>query len=102
MKDSDSIYRRYQDLQAYVGWTDDDAERVRSVSAKLTGHLPALVEDFYAEIARHSEAHKVFTGGQAQVDRLKGALLGVASRPAHRAVRSGLCAASLEGRGAAC
>jgi signal transduction histidine kinase len=41
----------------------------------LEGHLPSLVEDFYAEIARHPDAHRVLTGGQAQVDRLKGALL---------------------------
>ena len=75
MKDSERIYRRYQDLQAYVGWTDADAERVRSLSAPLARHLPELVEDFYAEIGRHAEAHKVFTGGQAQIDRLKGALL---------------------------
>jgi truncated hemoglobin YjbI len=36
---------------------------------------PRSGRDFYAEVARHPEAHKVFTGGQAQVDRLKGALL---------------------------
>jgi signal transduction histidine kinase len=42
----------------------------------LEPYLPALIEDFYAEIARHPEAHKVFTGGETQVDRLKGTLLG--------------------------
>ena len=75
MKDPDQIYRRYQDLQVYVDWTDEDAERVHSLAPMLESHLPALVEDFYAEIARHPEAHKVFTGGQAQIDRLKEALL---------------------------
>jgi two-component system, NtrC family, sensor kinase len=75
MKDPDQLFRRYQDLQSYVGWTDEDAARVRGISPLLEVHLPTLVEDFYAEIARHAEAHKVFTGGVAQINRLKGALL---------------------------
>jgi signal transduction histidine kinase len=32
------------------------------------------VDDFYAEIERHPAARKVITGGQAQIDRLKGTL----------------------------
>ena len=75
LKDADQIYQRYQDLQAYVAWTDDDAVRVRGLAPLLVFHLPALVEDFYAEIARHPGAHKVFTGGETQVARLKGSLL---------------------------
>lgn len=75
LKCAEQIYHRYQDLQAYVGWTNDDAARVRGLAPLLESHLPALVEDFYAEIARHPEAHKVFTGGQTQIDRLKGSLL---------------------------
>ncbi|APW60501.1 protoglobin domain-containing protein [Paludisphaera borealis] len=75
MKDPDQVFRRYQDLQAYVGWTDEDAGRVRGVASLLKPHLTDLVEDFYAEIAHHPEAYKVFTGGQAQIDRLKNSLL---------------------------
>jgi signal transduction histidine kinase len=71
----DEIYRRYQELQQYVGWTEDDARRVQSAAALLARCLPALVDDFYAEIDRHPEARKVITGGQAQVERLKGTLL---------------------------
>ena len=76
MRDPDQIYRRYQDLQSYVAWTDEDAGRVRSLGPLLGPHLPALVDDFYTEIERHPAAHRVFTGGPAQVDRLKRALLG--------------------------
>jgi two-component system, NtrC family, sensor kinase len=75
LKSAEQIYRHYQDLQTYVGWTDDDARRVSGLALLLESHLPALVEDFYAEIARHPEAHNVFTGGLAQIDRLKGSLL---------------------------
>ena len=74
MRDPDKIFRRYQDLQAYVAWSDEDAARVRGLRPLLEPHLTGLVDDFYAEIARHSEAHEVFTGGQAQVNRLKGSL----------------------------
>ena len=31
--ESDELYRRYQELQQYVGWTEEDARRVQSVAA---------------------------------------------------------------------
>jgi signal transduction histidine kinase len=74
--DPDDLYRRYQELQQYVGWTEEDARRVQSVAAALEPFLPALIDDFYAEIDRHPGARKVITGGAAQVARLKGTLLG--------------------------
>jgi signal transduction histidine kinase len=43
--------------------------RLRGRAARA--HLPALVDDFYAEIERHPDARKVITGGAAQVERLK-------------------------------
>jgi signal transduction histidine kinase len=73
--DSDRTYGRYQELQDYVGWTEEDARRVQSVAAALAPFLPALIDDFYAEIDRHPEARKVITGGPVQVSRLKGTLL---------------------------
>jgi signal transduction histidine kinase len=68
-------FRKYQELQQYVGWTDDDARRVRSVADLLDPHLGPLVEDFYAEIERHPAAWKVITGGPDQIARLKGSLV---------------------------
>jgi signal transduction histidine kinase len=72
---SDDLYGRYQDLQRYVGWSPQDAERVQSLAGILAPFLPALIDDFYAEIDRHPDARKVITGGGAQVTRLKGTLL---------------------------
>src|SRR6516164_10623636 len=66
---------RYRELQRYVGWTDDDARRVADVAALVGPFLPALIDDFYDEIARHPQAQKVITGGPAQVARLKETLL---------------------------
>jgi len=71
----DALYSRYQELQQYVGWTDADAARVQSIAALFEPHLPALVDDFYAEIDRHPAARTVITGGVAQIERLKGTLV---------------------------
>ena len=68
-------YRRYQDLQRYVGWVDDDARNVHSVAGLLGPHLAGLVDDFYAEIEQHPDTRKVITGGVAQITRLKGTLV---------------------------
>jgi two-component system, NtrC family, sensor kinase len=73
--EADALYRRYQELQHYVGWTDEDAQQVQSVAAVLDPFLSGLIDDFYAEIDRHPNARKVITGGEAQVNRLKGTLL---------------------------
>jgi signal transduction histidine kinase len=67
----DEVYRRYQELQAWVGWSDESARRVAATAELLAPHLVALVDDFYDEIDRHPDARKVITGGQAQINRLK-------------------------------
>jgi signal transduction histidine kinase len=72
--DPEALYRRYQELQQYVGWTDDDARRVHSIADLVQSSLVPLIDDFYAEIDRHPEARKVITGGAVQIERLKGTL----------------------------
>lgn len=72
---ADDRFRRYQDLQRYVGWTDADAGHIRSVADLLGPHLGPLVDDFYAEIEQHPDVSKVITGGPAQIERLKGTLV---------------------------
>ena len=67
--------QRYRELRDYVGWTDEDALRVAGVATLVDPFLPALIVDFYDEIARHPDAQKVITGGPAQVTRLKETLL---------------------------
>jgi signal transduction histidine kinase len=71
----EETYRRYQELQTWVGWSEDAARRVASVAGLLEPHLPALVDDFYDEIQRHPNAVKVITGGPQQIQRLKGTLI---------------------------
>ena len=64
-------YQRYQELQRYVGWTEDDARRVQDIGSVVRPYFNHLVDDFYAEIANHPEASKVITGGEQQITRLK-------------------------------
>jgi len=72
---AEELYRRYQDLQQYVGWTEQDAMLLASFRPVLLPALPGIIEDFYAELQRHPEAVRVFTGGRDQVERLKRSLL---------------------------
>lgn len=66
-----SHFRRYQELQQYVGWTEDDAQRVKLLGPLLSPTFEGLIDDFYDEIERHPEASKVITGGVEQIARLK-------------------------------
>src|SRR4051794_18188873 len=67
----DDLFARYEELRDYVGWTEADAEHVRSIGPRLEPQFNALVADFYEELARHPSARRVLTGGEAQVERLK-------------------------------
>lgn len=69
------LFDRYRELQSYVAWTDEDAQCVQSLYPFVEPHLLTLIDDFYEEIQRHPFAAKVVTGGQAQIDRLKGTLV---------------------------
>lgn len=68
-------YHRFQELQQYVGWTEEDARRLNAIGTLLEPDLPPLIDDFYAEIERHPEAQRVITGGRTQIGRLKTTLL---------------------------
>jgi two-component system sensor kinase FixL len=68
------LFARYKDLQAYVGWSDDDAARVKSVAPLIESQAHLLIDDFYWEIERHPATLSVITGGHAQITRLKGSL----------------------------
>ncbi len=68
------IYERYCELQHYVGWTAADAEIAKSLGPLAEPRFERLIEDFYAEVARHPQAAKVFAGGQEQIGRLKKSL----------------------------
>lgn len=66
----DDVYRRYQELQAWVGWTEASARRVAATAELLTPHLPPIVKEVHDEIIRHPNAARIITGGQAQINYL--------------------------------
>ncbi|MCY2962583.1 MAG: protoglobin domain-containing protein, partial [Planctomycetota bacterium] len=72
----EQLFERYQLLQRYVGWTAEDAERLRASGPALLSTFPALVEDFYDTIGRHAETSRVLSGGPEQQERLKRSLRG--------------------------
>jgi len=75
MDRDDQVYKRYQQLQRYVAWSENDVQRLRAMGELVAPHLPALVDDFYAEIERNPDARNVITGGRQQAERLKATLL---------------------------
>lgn len=72
--DFERVYERYQELQRYVGWTDEDASRVASIAKLAEPSFVALVEDFYDEIERHPAARQVIQSPE-QLARLKATLV---------------------------
>lgn len=61
----------FDEMKRYVGFTADDAARLASLAPIVEPHLPAMADRFYEQIPRHPEAVAVFTGGEAQIARLK-------------------------------
>jgi PAS domain S-box-containing protein len=66
----DDFTRRYAMMQRYLGWSEEDAQRVATLGSLVAPHAKGLIADFYAEIRRHPEAMKVITGGSEQMARL--------------------------------
>lgn len=71
---NDRIHDELGLLSRYVGWTEEDAARLKSASEALLADVDDMVEDFYAEILRHPQTASVLAGGDRQVERLKGSL----------------------------
>ena len=69
--DPESTYRRYQECQRYVAWSDYDVQRLAAVRDLVKPYLPAMVDDFYEEISHHPNASRTLIGGKEQVQRLK-------------------------------
>ena len=60
-----------EEMRRYIGFTADDAAMLASLAPVVEPYIPALADRFYAQIPQHPEAAAVFTGGEAQIARLK-------------------------------
>lgn len=62
---------RFARLQRYVGWSSEDAARMKRLLPLVEPAFDRLLEDFYVTVRTEAEAARVITGGPAQVERLK-------------------------------
>ncbi|MEX2187091.1 MAG: protoglobin domain-containing protein [Pirellulales bacterium] len=69
--DTQAAFRRYVDLQTYVGWSDDEQRLTATAWKLIAPHAEVLIADFYEEIERHAATRNVLTGGGAQIAKLK-------------------------------
>ena len=58
-------------MKRYLGFSDADVALLRQLGPRMEKYLPGLAERFYAQIPQHPRAFRVFTGGEAQIARLK-------------------------------
>ena len=73
--DLNLLFGLYQEMQTYLGWESADAERIAGAKSTIEPAFGEIIDDFYAELARHPGASRVITGGEEQVLRLKKTLL---------------------------
>lgn len=72
--ETEKVWRRYQDLRSYVGWSDDDEMRLAAAYRHVRPQIGALVDDFYAEIQRHVATSDVLGSDARRIARLKTSL----------------------------
>ena len=62
------------EMKRYLHLLPEDAMILRDLGPLMEKYLPDMAEKFYAQIPHHPGASRVFTGGEAQVQRLKSTL----------------------------
>jgi signal transduction histidine kinase len=62
------------EMKRYLHLLPEDALILRELGPLMEKYLPEMAEKFYAQIPHHPGASRVFTGGKAQVERLKSTL----------------------------
>jgi len=61
-------------MKRYLHLLPEDSLLLRELGVRMEKYLPEMAERFYAQIPHHPGASRVFTGGEAQVQRLKSTL----------------------------
>jgi signal transduction histidine kinase len=60
-----------QEMKRYLSLQEQDCTLLRELGPHMEKYLPEMAERFYAQILHHPNAFRVFTGGDAQIARLK-------------------------------
>lgn len=63
----------FLEIKQYMHFSEEDVAVLKKLGPIMQPHLKEMAERFYAEIPKHPEAFKVFSG-QEQIDRLKQSL----------------------------
>jgi signal transduction histidine kinase len=63
----------FEEIKRYVRFGADDETALRSVHALMGPHFEPIATEFYARIAEHDDARRIFNGPE-QVERLKATL----------------------------
>jgi signal transduction histidine kinase len=59
------------EMKRYLGFNADEIALLRQLGPRLEKYFPEMADRFYSQIPHHPNAFRVFTGGQAQIARLK-------------------------------
>ncbi len=60
-------------IKAFVDFTDDDAHLLKELAPLIAEHADAIVDGFYANVARYQSLQDVIKGAGSSIERLKGA-----------------------------
>ena len=60
-----------QEMRRYLHLEAEDCGLLRQMGPRMKKYFPEMAERFYAQIPHHPNAFRVFSGGHAQIDRLK-------------------------------
>lgn len=64
-----------EEVAGYVGFDESDALLLRELGPHLRPRFEPIIDRFYESIEANPGAAEVITGGQAQIERLKGTLI---------------------------
>ncbi len=65
----------FESISDYVGFDASSSQTLREFHPQAAPHIQDIIDDFYAVIQRHPEAHEAITGGAQQIARLKRTLV---------------------------
>ena len=73
--DTTDYFSRFEDIASYVGWSDEDALRLREAKPLVEPRFREFIDDFYESLQKNPNTMQVITGGNSQIKRLKESLL---------------------------
>lgn len=64
----------FDEIKRYVGFNERDVAALVALGPRVDSRVDDMVDEFYRHILEHPDARRSITGGDAQVERLKGTL----------------------------